>query len=59
MSRESFLVLLAVFVIVSPFAGLPLSWLQVLLPVLGGLILIIGISLRRRTVVHTEPAPAA
>jgi hypothetical protein len=50
MSRESVLILLAVLVIVAPFAGLPLLWLQILYPILGALILIIAVSLRRRSV---------
>jgi hypothetical protein len=47
MSRESFLIVLAVLVMISPFLGLPGSWLFWLLPVLGLFVLIIGISLRR------------
>lgn len=47
MSRESILVVLAVFIIVSPYVGLPLAWLSWILPVLGLFVLIIGVSLRR------------
>jgi uncharacterized membrane protein YhaH (DUF805 family) len=47
MHRESFLMILAVLIMVSPFAGLPLSWLEWILPILGLFVLIIGISLRR------------
>jgi uncharacterized membrane protein YhaH (DUF805 family) len=47
MHRESFLIILAVLIMVSPFAGLPLFWLEWILPILGLFVLIIGISLRR------------
>jgi hypothetical protein len=47
MTRESFLVILGALVILSPFAGLPLSWLEWILPILGVIVIILGISLRR------------
>lgn len=47
MSRESILIVIAILVGVSPFAGLPLSWLSWILPLLALFILIIGVSLRR------------
>jgi TRAP-type C4-dicarboxylate transport system permease small subunit len=46
MKRESFLVVLGVVIAISPFVGLPLSWLMYILPILGLLIVVIGISLR-------------
>ena len=46
MSRESTLILLGSIVLLSPFAGLPISLLSWLLPVLGLITLGIGISLR-------------
>ena len=56
MSRESVLLVLAVLVILSPFLGVPYSWLMVLLPILGVLILGIAITLRaRRSFERKEP----
>lgn len=48
MSREPILSVLGVLVIIAPFAGLPLSWLSVFLPVIGILILLIGVTLTVR-----------
>lgn len=47
MTRESFLILLGILVVLSPFAGLPLSILSWILPVLGLLIVLIGVLYRR------------
>jgi TRAP-type C4-dicarboxylate transport system permease small subunit len=47
MSRDTILLVLAVVIAVSPFAGLPIAWLSYILPVVGLIILIIGISQRR------------
>ncbi len=47
MSRESILIVLAILIIVSPYCGLPFSWLAWILPLLGFFVLIIGVSLRR------------
>ncbi|MBA3789265.1 hypothetical protein H0X32_02640 [Patescibacteria group bacterium] len=47
MKRESFLVLLGVLIILSPFSGLPLSWLTWVLLCMGVIVVIIGITLRR------------
>jgi uncharacterized membrane protein len=47
MSRENFLILLGVLVLLSPFAGLPMTWLAWILPILGIFILIVGFTLRR------------
>lgn len=46
MSRESMLMVLGVLVALSPFIGLPLAILAWLLPVVGVLIVLIGIGLR-------------
>lgn len=46
MSRESTVILLGILVAMSPFVGLPLSVLSFVLPVLGILIALIGITLR-------------
>lgn len=48
MSREPMLVVLGAMVIIAPFSGLPLSWLMFLLPLIGALILLIGVSLTLR-----------
>lgn len=48
MSRESTLVLFGTLIILAPFSGLPLSWLQWLLPALGIIIAGIGYTLRAR-----------
>lgn len=48
MSREHILVILGILSAVSPFAGLPLSWLMVLYPVVGVCVALIGITLVRR-----------
>ncbi|MDR3548052.1 MAG: hypothetical protein P4M11_07280 [Candidatus Pacebacteria bacterium] len=57
MSRENFLILLGILVVLSPFAGLPLAWLMWLLPILGALIVIIGIMIRRSR--RTQENPVA
>jgi len=59
MSRESVLILLAALVVVAPFSGLPVSWLEIILPVIGALVLLIGISLRRSRQNSDTTAPAA
>lgn len=58
MTRESFLILLGVLVALSPFLGLPLTWLAVLLPLLGLITLGIGYTLRAR-LPRREPDSAA
>ncbi len=65
MTRSNALLLLGALVILSPFSGLPLSWLEWLLPVLGAVIAGIGYTLRpvKPTVnpsalLPTETAPA-
>jgi TRAP-type C4-dicarboxylate transport system permease small subunit len=50
MSRVSTLILLGVLVFLSPFLGLPLSWLFWILPILGIAIVVAGLSLRQSRV---------
>jgi hypothetical protein len=58
MSRENVLVLLALIVALTPFLGIPLAWLSILLPILALLIAGIAYSLRARRLNATAPAPA-
>ena len=46
MTRESLLILLGALLIISPFLGLPYTWLMVIVPVLALCVLIIGMTLR-------------
>ena len=46
MHRETILVILGALIALSPFAGLPLSWLDVLTPVLGAGVIAIALTLR-------------
>jgi hypothetical protein len=48
MSRETTLIILALLTILSPFVGLPYSWLMVVVPLLGVGVLALGIILRIR-----------
>ena len=48
MTRESVLILLSVLLALSPFLGLPYSWLMVLVPVLA--LCVLGIAIMLRTV---------
>jgi hypothetical protein len=48
MLRGRALIALGALIIVSPFLGLPYSWLMFMLPVLGVLVLLVGIRFRRR-----------
>lgn len=61
MSREHVLVICGVLVILAPFAGIPLSWLDIGLPLLGVCICVIGLTQikRKRSVVNSshEAAP--
>lgn len=54
MSRPQLLVLIGIFVTVSPFIGLPLSVLRWALPVVGLVTLAIGVTLRPAP----KPSPA-
>ncbi len=48
MTRESILIALGILVALTPYSGLPLSLLAIVLPVLGLLIAAIGATLRVR-----------
>jgi uncharacterized membrane protein len=54
MSRESLLVLLGVIIALSPYLGIPVVWLAVILPLLGVAIAVIGASLRARRFFASE-----
>jgi hypothetical protein len=54
MSRESVLVLLGVIVALSPFLGIPTTWLAIILPLLGVAVAVIGASLRVARFFATE-----
>jgi cell division protein FtsW (lipid II flippase) len=55
MSRESLLILLGLLVAVLPFLGLPLFWLSIGYPVIGALVVLIGLTLARRKKRATVP----
>jgi hypothetical protein len=55
MSRTSLLIILGILVVLTPFSGLPLSWLSWILPIIGLIVIVIGVSLHRR---HRESAAA-
>lgn len=60
MHRESILIVLGVLIFIAPYLGLPYSWLMVLLPAFGLLVLAVGLSIRmkRRTrAAITPPEP--
>ena len=57
MSRESILLILGALVIISPWSGLPPTWMEVLLVLLGLGVVVIAITLRRRGVKTVAPAP--
>ena len=57
MSREHILVVCGVGIACAPFLGLPLSWLSIVLPVLGVLVGTIGVTLVLRRTSHHEEAP--
>jgi len=50
MSRTTTLIILGALVFLSPFAGLPLSWLSWFLPLLGLGVILAGLSLRQERV---------
>jgi len=53
MKRESILIILGALVALSPWSGLPQSWMEFVLVVLGLAVIVIAVTLRRRT---SEPA---
>jgi hypothetical protein len=48
MSRENLLIIFGLVVALAPFMGLPISWLSVLLPLCGVMVVIIGWTVRSR-----------
>lgn len=58
MSRARTLILLGVLIALSPFLGLPVWILMWVLPILGLMVLLTGVSLRTRRV-REEPQPPA
>ena len=58
MTRVRTITGLALLVALSPFLGLPYSWLMWLLPILGLLIVFIALSSRRSAARHEEPPVA-
>lgn len=54
MSRSLILVLLGVLVALSPYVGIPYSYLMWVLPVLGLVVLLMGLSLKKGRVAETE-----
>ncbi|MBP9816777.1 MAG: hypothetical protein KBD05_02010 [Candidatus Pacebacteria bacterium] len=61
MSRAGTLILLGILIALTPFIGLPLSLLAWVLPILGLLVLLTGVALRRRMQAEERSAepPAA
>lgn len=55
MSRESVLLLLGILVAVSPFSGLPVTWLAWLLPIMGAAVFIIGVSFKAQKMLAPLP----
>lgn len=70
MTREGTLIMLGILVAVLPFIGLPLSLLHWLIPIVGLLISVVGLSLRKKRLmqsaeqteaeqhIHTEAKPS-
>ncbi len=50
MSRESVLILCGLLVAFSPFSGLPVSWLAWLLPILGAVVIAVGVSFKAQKI---------
>lgn len=48
MTRESVLITLGILLALTPFSGLPNSWLMVIVPVLSAGVIIIGVALRKK-----------
>ncbi len=57
MTREHLIMLLGALVFVSPWSGLPLSWLEWILPLIGLLVIGLAFTLRRRTPAAEPPLP--
>lgn len=48
MTRETLLIILGIALALTPFLGLPYSWLMVLVPLLSAGVIVIGITLRKK-----------
>lgn len=59
MSRAGTLILLGILIALTPFLGLPLSLLAWVLPLLGLMVVLTGVSLRRRKQEERVPEPPA
>lgn len=57
MSHETTVLLLAIAVMLSPFLGLPYSWLMVIVPLLGIAIAILSVLMRMRQMAPPEAVP--
>ncbi len=56
MSKEGTLVTVGILVAISPFIGLPYSWLAWILPVLGGITVLVGYVIRKDIIAErSEP----
>lgn len=58
MSRALMLIILGALVMISPFAGLPMSILSWILPVLGLIALAIGVSYKREKLLVQSTRPS-
>jgi hypothetical protein len=58
MSRETILIALGVLIAITPYLGLPLKVLGILLPILGLITAFIGFTLRSRNLVQVLPREA-
>lgn len=62
MKRESLLIVVGVLLILSPFLGLPYTWLMVIVPILALVVVGIGVSMRlpkRESTPQPYEAPGA
>ena len=55
MVRERTLIFLGICITISPFVGLPYSWLSVILPIFGAITLLTALSLIRMRTKTTAP----
>ncbi len=59
MTREHIIMVLGALVFIAPWSGLPLSWLEWALPIIGLLVIGLAATLRRRTPSNEPPLPPA
>ena len=57
MSKEGTLFTVGVLVMLAPFAGLPMSWLEWLLPIFGAIIIIAAYLVRQERAAPPAPLP--